>query len=218
MRRKTEISTQFEGDGRLILNANIANGWHPFPKGGRGFSQSVTLDLPGDWTVRTQLKFEAVNIAQHEYRQAYLAARSAAIQLSRSKGKTLADAAVEADGVMAKHELPDPHVARYPQQDAFPEDLEGEASGRGFHLKLCQTTATVIIDLIQAFDRIVGPSGKHGIYGEPTKIALKNGFAYKFSIWIIFTPPIRRPLADIRERDLLPFLPGGLPETNRRRF
>lgn len=216
MRRKTELSTQFEGDGRLILNANIANGWHPFPKGGRGFSQSVTLDLPGDWTVRTQLKFEAVNIAQREHMRAYRDLREAYIRRARGRGKTLADARLEADGEMANH--PEPDAAGYQQQEAFPDDLAGAASGRGYRLELSHAMATVLVDLAESFGGIAGPCGKYGVYGQPNHIASENGFAYKFSIWITFTPPNRGSRADIREWDLLPFLPGGLPETNRRRF
>src|SRR3990172_2019597 len=172
------ISARFEGDGKIILHADIAHGWHPFPNGGHGLSQYVKLDLQGDWTVRIQLKLGAVNLAQQEPGRTYRALREQYIQRAHLQGQALADARLEADNLMANHL--DPNVAGYPQQETLPESLAGETSGRGYRLKLCHATATVDVDLAESFDGIVGPCGKRGVYGPHTQMALGAGFAYYF--------------------------------------
>ena len=106
--------------------------------------------------------------------------------------------------------------AGMPEKEALSKGVSGKQAGHYFKALLDKGRATLSIDLLTAHAGHL-PGGKRGAHEGPSTIAGWHGLRYDFSFLVVFTPPPRFH-TDIREWDLLPFLPGGLPETDRRRF
>lgn len=105
-----------------------------------------------------------------------------------------------------------------PHRESWPTELSGRVQGQTFFALVRESVVLVDSDLVKAAAHIVGPSQKRGIFENALHIGWANGLQYMLSLWVIFTPPPSKRPGDIREWNLLPFLAGGLPETNRRRF
>jgi hypothetical protein len=207
------LETKFEKDGSLLaVRANIAGGWHRFPSGRHGFYEAERLDLRGDWTITVRVKFEAYTPLE----RTILNVRRISVEYSLLSGNAHSrhEATRLADRGLA------PEIAKAHNSgegDDFPKDSEWTWRGAAYDVTLRQGTADIRVDLYQAAARIIGPSKKRGVF-DKVKVGSWHEILYYFELWVIFTPPPGRRPGDLCEWDLLPFLPGGLPETNRRRF
>jgi len=207
------METKFEKDGRLlVVRAKIAGGWHRFPSGRHGFCQAERLDLRGDWTTTVRVKLEAYTPLE----RAILNVRRFSVEYSLLSGN--AHSRDEAIGLADKGLAPEIAKARNSAEgEDLPNDLEWTWRGPAYDVTLRAGAADIRVDLSQAAARIVGPSKKRGVF-DKVKIGSWHEILYYFTLSAIFSPPPGRRPGDLSERDLLPFLPGGLPETNRRRF
>ncbi len=206
------METKFEKDGRfLAVRADIAGGWHPFPSGRHGFCQAERLDLRGDWTISVRVKLESYTPSERGIEDA----RRSMVDyfLLSGRARSHHEATRLADNGLA------PAIAKAHNSggEDFPSDLEWTWRGPAYDVTLRAGAADVRVDLSQAAGRIVGPSKKRGV-SDKVRIGTWREISYYFTLLAFFTPPPGRRPGGLCEWDLLPFLPGGLPETNRRRF
>jgi hypothetical protein len=209
MQRCSQIRTTFDNTGRLLrLFANIGAGWRRLlPSGRYGFWEVVKQDLTGDWSVKIHLKLKAYN----EIDRIVLDARQSLAASLVGPRKGLSH---DLAGRLARKEIFPNYVSRGPD---FPQDLERFLRGQVYKVVLLGGMALIEIDLQQAATHILGRSQKPGVW-DKRYIGRWREIDYRFDLLVVFTPPHGRTPGDIREWDLLPFLPGGLPETDRRRF
>ncbi|MGH9790480.1 MAG: hypothetical protein ACRD5G_02995 [Candidatus Acidiferrales bacterium] len=99
----------------------------------------------------------------------------------------------------------------------FPQVLRGEVEIPDLRATLTAGLLTIRMKFSTQLLWIKTETGKHAVDWRNVQIARADGVDYVFRFMAVFTSRRNRP-PDVYERDVLPFLPGGRVESNRRRF
>jgi hypothetical protein len=100
--------------------------------------------------------------------------------------------------------------------DEFPLDFTAQFDDGMLQASIAAGRLSLSIGLRQESPWIVTSNGKLALDWGPQVVAQRNEAAYLLRHMIVFNFPYSRR-GDYREWNLLPFLPGGLVERNRRR-
>jgi hypothetical protein len=104
-----------------------------------------------------------------------------------------------------------------PEQEAeFPVGLESRFEAGEVKANLAKGRVSISVLLARSLPWITTSNGKPAVDWGPQQIAQYRGTAYMLRHMIVFNLPSTRR-GDYKEWDLLPFLPGGLIERNRRK-
>jgi hypothetical protein len=98
----------------------------------------------------------------------------------------------------------------------FPRDFTSQFDNGILRASVARGEVSIVIELNQMLPWIVTSNGKPAVDAGYFQIAQHQKSVYLLRHMLVFNLPTSRA-GDYREWDLLPFLPGGLVERNRRR-
>ncbi|MGC1685750.1 MAG: hypothetical protein WA734_09040 [Candidatus Acidiferrales bacterium] len=100
--------------------------------------------------------------------------------------------------------------------DNFPTELVGSYETRLIRASIADGRLALSVSLSPELPWIQTSNGKLAVDWQPGPIATHKGISFDVRHMIVFNLPSVKK-GDYKEWDLLPFLPGGLLESNRRR-
>jgi hypothetical protein len=98
----------------------------------------------------------------------------------------------------------------------FPANFNSEYESQSIKAKFAEGHLSLWVPLHENLPWIATSNGKVAIDWRPGPIASHDGSAFEVRHMIVINVPTKKE-GDFKEWDLLPFLPGGLVERNRRK-